>query len=157
MNQEKIGNFIARNRKQKKLTQEQLAEKLGVSVNAISKWERGLNMPDVSLFKSLCKELDFNVNELLSGEKIDHDNYLSCAEKNLMILTKQIENRKRILRNIQKILFLFAISLFLLNMILNSIYGDNWNRSNMLFVTYILMSINFGVAVIISFLNFDKK
>lgn len=157
MNQEKIGNFIAKNRKEKKITQEQLAETLGVSVNAVSKWERGLNMPDVSLFKELCNELDFNVNELLSGEKIDNDKYVNCAEENLLILTKQIEKRKRILKNIQKIPLFFAVILFILNVIFNSMYGDNWERSNILYLTYILMSINFGIAVIISFLNFDKK
>ena len=55
MNQEKIGKFIADNRKKQKLTQEQLAEKLHVSKNAVSKWERGLNLPDVSLMEDLCQ------------------------------------------------------------------------------------------------------
>ena len=55
MNQEKIGKFIAEKRKEKKLTQEQLAEKLSISKNAVSKWERGLNLPDVSIMQDLCK------------------------------------------------------------------------------------------------------
>ncbi len=157
MNQERIGKFIAERRKIKKLTQAQLAEKLGVSINAVSKWERGLNIPNVSLFKDLCNELDINVNELLYGEKIEKDKYVSCAEENLLILTSQIEKRKKILKNIQKILLLFAIILFISNMIFNSIYGDNWDRSNILYMGYLLMSINFCVAIIISFLSFDKK
>ena len=70
MNQEKIGKFIAKLRKEKKLTQEQLAEKLGVTSKSISRWENGNTMPDVSLFEPLCKELNITINELLSGEKI---------------------------------------------------------------------------------------
>lgn len=157
MNQEKIGPFIAECRKAKKLTQSELAEKLGVSVNAVSKWERGLNIPDVSLFNDLCNELGFNVNELLSGERIDKDKYLSCVEENLLCLTKQIEKRKKILKNIQKILLLFAVLLFILNMIFNSMCGDEWDRSNILYATYILMSVNLCLALTVSFLSFDKK
>ena len=68
MNQEKIGKFIAKCRKDKNLTQDQLAEKLGVSNKSISRWENGKTMPDVSLFKPLCDELDIAINDLLSGE-----------------------------------------------------------------------------------------
>lgn len=157
MNQEKIGKFIAERRKDKNLTQGQLAEKLDVSINAVSKWERGLNLPNVSLFKDLCTILDININELLYGEKIENDKYKSYAEENLLILTRQIEKRKKILMKVQKFLLLFAIILFISNMIFNSMYGDNWDRSNILYIGYILMSVNFCVAVIISFLSFDKK
>ena len=69
MNQKKSGAFIAKLRKDKKMTQEQLAEKMGVSINAVSKWERGISFPDVSLYKKLCKELDINIEELINGEK----------------------------------------------------------------------------------------
>lgn len=62
MNQEKIGKFISQNRKEKNLTQAQLAEKLGVSVNAVSKWERGLNLPDASIMLELCNLLGISVN-----------------------------------------------------------------------------------------------
>ena len=66
MNQEKIGKFISVSRKNKDLTQEQLAEKLGVSINAVSKWERGLNLPDVSLMKTLCNILDITPNYIFN-------------------------------------------------------------------------------------------
>ena len=65
MNQEKIGNFIAKCRKEKNITQSELAEKLGVTDRSISNWENGKNMPDLSLFKPLCKELDITINELI--------------------------------------------------------------------------------------------
>ena len=70
MNQEKIGKFIAKQRKLKNLTQEELAEKLGITKNAVSKWERGLCLMDMSLLKPLSEILEVNVNEILAGEKI---------------------------------------------------------------------------------------
>ena len=65
MNQEKIGKFIANIRKEKKLTQEELAEKLGITKNAVSKWERGLCLMDMSLLKPLSEILDVSINELI--------------------------------------------------------------------------------------------
>lgn len=84
MNQEKIGKFIAKKRKDRKLTQEQLAEKLNISKNAVSKWERGLNLPDVSIMQDLCKILNITLNELFIGEKISDDKYKEVADKNLL-------------------------------------------------------------------------
>lgn len=157
MNQEKIGKFIALCRKEQKLTQEELAEKLNITYKAVSKWECGKGLPDASIMLDLCNILKINVNDLLSGEKVDNNKYVNSAEENLIILTKQIEKRKKILRIIQKLLLLFAIILFISNMIFNSIYGDDWDRSNILYLGYILMSVNFIIAVGISFLSFDKK
>ena len=75
MNQEKIGQFIATCRKQKKLTQAQLAEELGVTDRSVSNWENGKCMPDYSLLIPLSKELNISVNELISGEKLNETNY----------------------------------------------------------------------------------
>lgn len=93
MNQEKIGKFIAKLRKEKKLTQEQLAEKLGVTSKSISRWENGNTMPDVSLFEPLCKELNITINELLSGEKIKKEEYQEKFEENV-INTINYANKK---------------------------------------------------------------
>ena len=68
MNQNKIGCFISENRKKQNMTQEELAEKLNVSKNAVSKWERGLNLPDASIMQELCKILKITLNELFTGE-----------------------------------------------------------------------------------------
>ena len=68
MNQEKIGKFILELRKEKNMTQMELAEKIGVTDRAISKWENGRGMPDLSLLFPLCKELGVTINDLLSGE-----------------------------------------------------------------------------------------
>ena len=83
MNQETIGKFIAKRRKQKKMTQSKLGEKLGVTEKSISNWENGRNMPDLSLFKPLCNELDITINELISGEKINKENYQKKFDENI--------------------------------------------------------------------------
>ena len=99
MNQVKIGKFISECRKNKKMTQAELAEKLNITDRAISKWETGKGMPDTSIMLDLCNELEITVNELLSGEMIEMKNYNEKAEQNLLEMTKQKEeNDKRLLR-----------------------------------------------------------
>ena len=93
MDQEKIGKFIAKCRKDKKLTQSELAEKLGVTDKSISNWENGRNMPDLSLFKSLCESLDISINDLISGEKVSKDKYQEKLEENI-ITTIDYTNKK---------------------------------------------------------------
>ena len=92
----KIGKFIADCRKKKKITQEQLAEKLYITDRAVSKWERGLSLPDASKMLDLCNILDINVNELLNGEKIDMRDYNKKTEELLIEMAKQeeIKNKK---------------------------------------------------------------
>jgi len=84
MDQIKIGKFIAEKRKETNLTQEQLAEKLNISKNAVSKWERGLNLPDVSIMQDLCRILNITLNELFVGEKIQEEEYKEIADNNLL-------------------------------------------------------------------------
>ena len=84
MNQERIGNFIAQCRKDKKMTQSELAEKLGVTDKSIGNLENARCMPDLSLFKPLCDELGITINDLLSGEKIDKDKYQEKIEENIV-------------------------------------------------------------------------
>ena len=84
MNQEKIGKFIAECRKNKKMTQSELAEKLGVTDKSIGNWENGRNMPDLSLFKPLCDELGITINDLMSGEKISKEKYQEKFEENIV-------------------------------------------------------------------------
>ena len=84
MNQERIGKFIAECRKNKKMTQSELAEKLGVTDKSVGNWENGRNMPDLSLFKPLCSELGITINDLMSGEKISKDKYQEKFEENIV-------------------------------------------------------------------------
>ncbi len=95
MDIDKIGKFISERRKSKKLTQEQLAEKLNISDRAISKWERGICLPDASIMLKLCKILDINVNELLSGEMLNEKEYNEKAEELLLELKQQEEEKDK--------------------------------------------------------------
>lgn len=93
MDVKKIGEFIAFNRKNEGLTQEQLGERLGVSNKTISCWERGNYMPDLSLLIPLSKELGITLNELLSGENIKHENIEDITEKNLVNTINYTKNK----------------------------------------------------------------
>ncbi len=99
MNQEKIGKFIAECRRQRKMTQSELGEKLGVTEKSISNWENGRNMPDLSLFKPLCEELNISLNDLMSGEKVKEKDYREKLEENI-INTIDYSNNKIKSRNI---------------------------------------------------------
>ena len=95
MNQIKIGKFIAERRKIANLTQAQLAEKLGITDKAVSKWERGIAMPDTSIMLELCDILCISVNELLSGEKINIENTNQKNEQLLLDMAKELENKNK--------------------------------------------------------------
>ena len=95
MDQLKIGKFIANCRKQQGLTQMQLAEKIGITDKAISKWERGIAMPDTSIMLELCDILGISVNELLSGEKINMENNDKKNEQILLEMAKELEKKNK--------------------------------------------------------------
>ena len=156
MDQIKIGKFILNCRKEKGLTQEQLAEKLGVTSKSISRWENGNTMPDYSLLKDLCSELDISVNDLLSGERISENNYMNKCEENLVNLRKQIDKKKRILKIISYVFTGIIIFAFILNMILNRIFAEDihWN---IIRYTFLYSGISlFIVLVVLELFNFDK-
>ncbi len=115
MNQEKIGRFIARCRKENGYTQATLAEKLGISDRAVSKWETGKSMPDASIMLPLCELLKINANELLTGEHIIMDNYKEIAEQNLIEMRKNEEDANKKLEGATRVLAITSvISSFLL-------------------------------------------
>ena len=98
MNYDKIGKFIQEKRKEKNLTQKELAEKLGVTDRAVSKWERGVGCPDVSILEILSKELDCSILEILKGRKIENE-IIKVTEaddyvKDSMNISKQITKEK---------------------------------------------------------------
>ena len=95
MDQIKIGKFIASCRKEQGMTQAVLAEKLGISDRAVSKWETGKSLPDSGIMLELCELLKINVNELLSGERIMAESYDMRAEENLLEMKRQVEEKNR--------------------------------------------------------------
>jgi len=115
MNQEKIGKFIAELRKQKKLTQEELAEELGITKNAVSKWERGLGLMDLSLLMPLSQILGVSVTEILSGEKINKDEIKSKSEE---VLIDTLDYSSKEIKNLEKNKLLTILSTILITIIL---------------------------------------
>ena len=95
MDQVKIGRFIKAIRKEKNLTQREVAEKLGISEKTISKWETGNGLPEVSLMLPLCELLEISVNELLSAERLDEKRYYEKAEQNIMSLMEEKAQAKK--------------------------------------------------------------
>ena len=112
MNQQATGKFIAQKRKEKNLTQEQLAGKLGVSNKTISKWETGKCMPDYSVVKSLCEELEITVAELMDGENAQERSVRTYDDEqivDLLIRTQALEKQKQLLYGVLLIVMGIAL------------------------------------------------
>lgn len=138
MNQEKTGKFILKLRKEKNMTQKELANKIGVTDRAISKWENGRGLPDLSLMKPLYDELGISINELISGERIDKIEYQDKFDENVLdtidYSQKQIKKTRNKYAVILGIIILFLIvfgTLFVIdiNRMKNNepVFFSNWN------------------------------
>ena len=114
MNQEKIGKFIAKVRKEKNMTQQELANKLNITDRAISHWENGRSMPDAGIMLELCKLLDINVNELLSAKKIIKESYNEQAEENLLEMRREIESKNKKILILNRIITFLGAVIYLL-------------------------------------------
>ena len=123
MDQMKVGKFIAECRKKNNLTQMQLAEKLNITDRAVSKWENGKSMPDSSIMLDLCKELKISVNELLSGEVLEMNNYNEKAEKNLLEMKRQKEESDKVLLRMEIVIGIIVVVAFLIIMAIAA-YAD---------------------------------
>lgn len=125
MNQERIGRFIAELRKEKKLTQIDLANKLGITDRAISKWENGRGLPDLSLLTPLCETLGVSINELLSGSRLDKKDYQEKLEENIIntidYTDKKIKKTKKFFVIVLSVIVIMFIVLFMF-------YGIDINR-----------------------------
>ena len=108
MDQIAIGKFIAECRKEKHLTQAQLAERLGVTDRAVSKWETGRSMPDVSIMLDLCEQIDISVNDLLNARRINMENYREIAEKTLLEMREREEHASRSMLTLEWVIAFIA-------------------------------------------------
>lgn len=126
----KIGKFIQECRKAKKLTQVQLAQKIGVSEKTISKWECGNGFPDASLILALCKTLEITSNELLSGKKLTNETeYREQAENNLIALKTQQEKNNKFLLIVESVLgYMASITFIILIFVASYINMPTWLR-----------------------------
>ena len=109
----KIGKYIAEKRKALGLTQRQVAEKLGMSDKSVSKWERGICLPDVSVYNPLCEILGISLNEFLAGEDIGQDDLQQKSENNLLQVTTDGKRRQKTLRRIIGSLIAVTVGLVL--------------------------------------------
>lgn len=138
MDQIKIGKFISSSRKAKEITQENLAIKLGVSKNAVSKWERGLNLPDPSLMQELCSILDITLNELFAGEHLNEKEIKKQADKNILDLLKFNNDKTKkykILIFITLMLLVISFTMIGKNLLIKSGYMiDNNLRYSKLYI-----------------------
>ena len=105
----KIGKYIAGKRKSLGMTQKQLAEKLGMSDKSVSKWERGVCLPDVSVYKELCSILGISLNEFLAGEDIAQENLIQKSETNIIEVIRDNINKQKCLKVMKCILLVIAI------------------------------------------------
>lgn len=109
----KIGKYIAGKRKALGVTQKQLAEKLNMSDKSVSKWERGICLPDVSVYMELCEILGISINEFLAGEDIDAENVEKKSEDNIIQVTKDSKKKQKNLKSILAVVTTFAVIMVL--------------------------------------------
>ena len=145
-----IGNFIKSQRKEKGLTQVELATKLSVSEKTISKWECGYGFPDTTLILPLCKELDITANELLSGKKLSSEEYQTEAEKNLLTLKKQQEQDHKFLLTLENVLgYLSSITFIILVLVASFANLSTWVRILLIVIGFIhiVVGIHFCLTI----------
>lgn len=106
----KIGKYVARKRKELGLTQKQLAEKLGMSDKSVSKWERGICLPDVSVYEEYCSILGISINEFLAGEDIAQENIVKKSEDNLIQITTDSKHRQKKLKTVIAVLSVLVLA-----------------------------------------------
>lgn len=152
MDQVKIGKFIAQVRKEKQLTQKQLADLLNISDKTISKWETGRGLPDVSMILSLCEILDINANELLSGERIPDELYKEKAEETILNIVG--EKKRHINSMIYETVFLLFMAAACMVLINIPTYADMNNTVQL--VLYISVGVIF-ILTLVTYGMIDRK
>ena len=148
MNQVKIGRFIAETRKNVGLTQMQLAERLNITDKAISKWERGITMPDSSIMLELCDILKITVNDLLSGEKISMDNYNKELESKLIEMVKQKEESDKRLLKLEVVIGILSVVILFVPILIGALLPmEDWLRLVIVFSGFVPAFIGFFIAL----------
>ena len=139
MDQMKIGRFIAERRKRVSLTQLQLAEKLGITDRAVSKWETGKAMPDVSIMLELCGVLEISMNDLLCGEVVGMEDYSKKLENNLLDMIRQKEQADKRLLFLETVVGISAtVIMFALVLLATFVQMASWLRVALLALGFAL-------------------
>ena len=148
---EKFGVFLAQLRKEKSMTQKELAEQLYVSDKAVSKWERGLSLPDIALLQPMAEVLDVSVTELLSGQYIEEDQPLTVREVEPLLtgaltMTAQEQQAQKEHRRAWRKWFFLALSVFVVEMM--TMWRQLWDELTSLTCLPPLMAFIFGIYFI---------
>lgn len=150
MEQVKIGKFIASKRKEQGLTQLQLAEKLGITDRAISKWETGKSLPDASLMPELCKLLKITINDLLCGEVVSVENYNEKAEKALLEMVKKEEMQNKKLMMYENVIGFGSTLSFLIQVLVAVFFVKNTTAQILLFIlafAFLIVGVSFALKI----------
>ena len=149
MDQVKIGQFIKACRKEKGLTQREVADSLSISEKTVSKWETGNGLPEVSLMLPLCELLEISVNELLSGERLDQKRYFEKAEKNIMsLMEEKAEAKKKII--IAAITAVITLLAGLTIAILSALWEmETWLRVVLSVIAVVTIGTGIGLACVL--------
>lgn len=150
MDQVKIGRFIAARRKGANLTQMQLAEKLGITDRAVSKWETGRSLPDSSIMLELCGVLEITVNDLLSGEIVTMENYNKEIENKLVEMVRQKEEADKKMLTLEWVIgILSCIVLFAPIFVAALLPMEDWLRVVLIFSGFIpgLIGLHFAMKI----------
>ena len=148
MDQEKIGKFIQEKRKEKKLTQSDLAENLNITDRAISKWENGNCLPDVGTMPELCKILNISINDLFSGEIVDMKDNEKKLEENLLEMAKIKEEKDKQLLALEYVIgYTASISFLILIFIASFIEMETWLRIILITIGCIIFAFGVGNAI----------
>ena len=149
MDQIKTGQFIKTCRKEKNLTQREVAEKLYISEKTVSKWETGNGMPEVSLMLPLCELLEISVNELLSGERLDEKRYIEKAEQNIISLMDEKAQAKKHLIFAVIIAVITLAAGFTLILFAKYIEMDTWLKIVLVVMGFIIICSGIAIACVL--------
>ena len=150
MDQVKIGRFIQEKRKEKKLTQSEVAEKLNITDRAISKWENGVCLPDAGTMPELCEILGISINDLFSGEKVDMKENEKKLEENLLEMTKIKEQKDKMLLRLEIVLEVIVMIFFIaLIMVAAYVEMETYLRIILIIGAFILLipALYYGIKI----------
>lgn len=148
MDQIKIGKFISNKRKEKNITQSELAELLGITDRAISKWENGICMPDASNILELCNILNITINDLFSGEVVDMKENEKKLEEHLLEMTRAKEQRDKELLTIEIFIgVIVSVTMFTCIFIASFVQMENWLKIVLIIIGVVPFAVGINYAI----------
>lgn len=148
MDQIKIGKFISNKRKEKNITQSELAELLGITDRAISKWENGICMPDASNILELCNILNITINDLFSGEVVDMKENEKKLEEHLLEMTREKEQRDKELLTIEIFIgIIVSVTMFTCIFIASFVQMENWLKIVLIIIGVVPFAVGITYAI----------